>query len=123
MVMSRSETRVAIITATVILALGLWAVVRLTPPTRVAQDAALPCGLEGAVTREQCDRLVDYLVHLGLNSGAIPPITVSELRAATGMEMPADALPCLQEYAQNALDERRATTVRTMLRPRSPSLV
>ena len=123
MIMSRSEQRVAVGTAVVVVALGLWAVSRFSPPSAADEHSALPCGLEGTLTREQCDRMVDYLVQLGLKSGAIPPVTVAELRAATGMEMPENAISCLQEYAQHALAERRSTTVRTMLRSRSPSLV
>jgi hypothetical protein len=123
MVMSRSERRVAVGTALVVVALGLWVVSRFSPASLVKEHAALPCGLEGTLTREQCDRMVNYLVQLGLQSGAIPPVSVAELRAATGMEMPETAMPCLHEYATTALAERRATTVRTMLRSRSPSLV
>jgi hypothetical protein len=123
MALSSSERRVAGLTAAVVVALGLFAVMRLSPPSQRSRLPAVPCGLESRLTAEQCQRMVDYLVAQGLKTGAIPTLTPQELRDATGVEMPADLLPCFLDYAQSALDERRATTARSSLPGRSPSLV
>jgi hypothetical protein len=126
MMMSRFERRVAWCSAAIVVALGLLVMARTPSPQSAdapAKVAALPCGLDKRLTAEQCRRVVDYLVGLGLQSGSIPAITAEELRQATGMEMPEESLPCLQEYARGRLAERRNPSARLMLPSRTPSLV